>query len=79
MFSSNSASWVSPKSTYIAYASFDDTEVPTIILQSYKDQPYPELSWINYPKAGYSNPVVSLIVYNLKNDVNITVNSSIKE
>lgn len=57
----------------LAYIRFDETKVPTYILQKYKgsfpaytrNEMYPDNYAYKYPKAGESNSVVSVYVYNL--------------
>ncbi|XP_069472426.1 dipeptidyl peptidase 4 isoform X2 [Ambystoma mexicanum] len=64
MFSSNYALWWSPNATYLAYAQFNDTEVPLIEYSWYGDekQQYPKTVVIPYPKAGAKNPTVKLFI-----------------
>ncbi|XP_064419800.1 dipeptidyl peptidase 4 isoform X1 [Latimeria chalumnae] len=62
MFGSNSALWWSPNGRFIAYAEFNDTEVPVIEYSFYGEQQYPKTVVIPYPKAGTKIPTVRLFV-----------------
>ncbi|XP_029790346.1 dipeptidyl peptidase 4 isoform X3 [Suricata suricatta] len=75
IFSAYSALWWSPKGTFLAYAQFNDTEVPLIEYSFYSDESlqYPKTVQIPYPKAGATNPTVKLFV--VKTD-NLTLNTN---
>ncbi|XP_005393375.1 PREDICTED: dipeptidyl peptidase 4 isoform X1 [Chinchilla lanigera] len=66
VFSAYSALWWSPNSTFLAYAQFNDTEVPLIEYSFYSDESlqYPKTVRIPYPKAGAVNPTVKFFVVN---------------
>uniref|UniRef100_A0A8C4N0X3 Dipeptidyl peptidase 4 n=1 Tax=Equus asinus asinus TaxID=83772 RepID=A0A8C4N0X3_EQUAS len=66
VFSSYSALWWSPNGTFLAYAQFNDTEVPLIEYSFYSDESlqYPRTVKIPYPKAGAVNPTVKFFVVN---------------
>nr|AXB27024.1 dipeptidyl peptidase IV [Macronycteris gigas] len=72
IFSSHSALWWSPNGTFLAYAQFNDTEVPPIEFSVYLDESlqYPKTMHIPYPKAGAMNPTVKLFVVNTDNLTN---------
>nr|AXB27022.1 dipeptidyl peptidase IV [Carollia perspicillata] len=72
IFSTHSALWWSPNSTFLAYAQFNDTEVPRIEFSVYLDESlqYPKTMHIPYPKAGAVNPTVKLFVLNTDNLTN---------
>ncbi|CAG5119209.1 unnamed protein product, partial [Candidula unifasciata] len=63
----DNAIWWSPQSTYLLYASFNDTRVPKFHFPRYGDldNPYTEDQEISYPKAGYPNPSFTLYVVKL--------------
>ncbi|KAJ3655173.1 hypothetical protein Zmor_014310 [Zophobas morio] len=72
VFSSNKALWFSPDGTKLAYARFDDTQVPLMVLPIYGEPgsmifQYPKANVIKYPKAGTRNPTVSLHCVDLDN------------
>lgn len=69
IFSAYSALWWSPKGTFLAYAQFNDTEVPLIEYSFYSDESlqYPKTVRIPYPKAGAVNPTVKLFVVKINN------------
>lgn len=66
IFGAYSALWWSPKSTFLAYAQFNDTGVPLIEYSFYSDESlqYPKTVWIPYPKAGAVNPTVKFFIVN---------------
>ncbi|XP_063789705.1 dipeptidyl peptidase 4-like isoform X2 [Pseudophryne corroboree] len=68
MFSSNHALWLSPNEKFLAYAEFNDTDVPVIEYTFYgeESQQYPQTIHIPYPKAGTKNPTVKLFVINIE-------------
>lgn len=72
VFSTHSALWWSPNGTFLAYAQFNDTEVPSIDFSFYFDESvqYPKTVHIPYPKAGAKNPTVKLFVVNTDNLTN---------
>ncbi|ODQ78340.1 hypothetical protein BABINDRAFT_162974 [Babjeviella inositovora NRRL Y-12698] len=70
VFSGASAIWWSPSGDFFTFLRTDDALVPEFpipyFVQHEKDQPeadYPEVRKIKYPKPGYPNPIVSLMVY----------------
>lgn len=70
IFSSNKALWFSEDGTKIAYARFDDTNVEAMVVPVYGHPgnlyfQYPRANLVKYPKAGTTNPTVSLFVYNI--------------
>ncbi|KAF6361377.1 dipeptidyl peptidase 4 [Rhinolophus ferrumequinum] len=69
IFSTHSALWWSPTGTFLAYAQFNDTEVPPIEFSLYFDESlqYPKTIHIPYPKAGAMNPTVKFFVVNTDN------------
>ncbi|VVC29748.1 Hypothetical protein CINCED_3A012805 [Cinara cedri] len=71
IFSSNSAMWFSQKGSWIAYATFNDTLVPTMQLPYYgfpitMKYQYTSIISIHYPKVGVANPAVQLFVQNVE-------------
>ncbi|XP_059059410.1 venom dipeptidyl peptidase 4-like [Achroia grisella] len=74
VFNAAEALWFSPNGTYLAVASFNDTNVESAIYPYYGNESdpnnqYPELVEFKYPKAGRVNPVVGLRVFKL-DDIN---------
>lgn len=74
VFESDTALWWSPDSEYLSMLRSNDTQVPEYpipyFVQDNKlpNDTYPELRMIKYPKAGYPNPVVDFLVYDVKED-----------
>ncbi|XP_049743262.1 dipeptidyl peptidase 4 isoform X2 [Elephas maximus indicus] len=66
IFSAYSALWWSPNGTFLAYAQFNDTEVPLIEYSFYSDESlqYPKTVQVPYPKAGAANPTVKFFIVN---------------
>ncbi|XP_054979271.1 dipeptidyl peptidase 4 isoform X1 [Sorex araneus] len=79
VFSAYSALWWSPNGTFLAYAQFNDTEVPLIEYSFYSDESlqYPKTVRVPYPKAGAENPTVKFFVVNT-NTLNPSSNSSVQ-
>ena len=55
----------SPDSKSIAYYHFDDSKVTTFSMNEYHDSLYPTEYSFKYPKAGTTNPTVSVHIYNI--------------
>lgn len=72
MFSSTQALWWSPAGKRVAYAQFNDTEVPHIEYTWFGDNQYPVTVSVPYPKAGAPNPTVKLFVVDADNMTEIT-------
>uniref|UniRef100_A0A8C3CYS8 Dipeptidyl peptidase 4 n=1 Tax=Cairina moschata TaxID=8855 RepID=A0A8C3CYS8_CAIMO len=66
MFGTHSALWWSPNGNFVAYARFNDTEVPVIEYSFYSEDTlqYPKTIRIPYPKAGAKNPTVQFFIVN---------------
>ncbi|GJE93852.1 dipeptidyl aminopeptidase [Phanerochaete sordida] len=72
VFSADYALWWSPDSAKLAYLRFDETAVDEFTFpvynpteNSYEVVPYPGHVTMKYPKPGYSNPLVSIHVFEL--------------
>ncbi len=55
----------SPDSKSIAYYRFDDSKVTTFSMNEYHDSLYPSVYSFKYPKAGTTNPTISVHVYSV--------------
>ncbi|NWR72457.1 DPP4 peptidase, partial [Centropus unirufus] len=64
MFGTHSALWWSPNGDFVAYAAFNDSEVPVIEYSFYSEDTlqYPKTIRIPYPKAGATNPTVKFFI-----------------
>ncbi|NWW97042.1 DPP4 peptidase, partial [Rhynochetos jubatus] len=64
MFGTHFALWWSPNGRFVAYAVFNDTEVPVIEYSFYSEDTlqYPKTIRIPYPKAGATNPTVQFFI-----------------
>jgi len=60
------AMWWSPDSQKLAFYRFDEKNVPDYFLQLDQTKLYSRMDVEPYPKAGEPNPVVDLLVYDLK-------------
>ena len=60
------AMWWSPDSQQIAFYRFDEKEVPDYYLQLDQTKLYSKMDIEPYPKSGQPNPVVDLMVYDLR-------------
>lgn len=71
-------SW-SSDSRYLAYVRFDESRVKEYTLDLYKNELYPVKYTYKYPKAGEANSIVSVQVYDLKNQNTVTVDIGTEE
>lgn len=69
---SQAFSW-SPDGMYLAYQKFDESEVPEFTMTNYRNELYPEYVTFKYPKVGEKNAIVSVHIYQLKNDKTLDV------
>lgn len=74
VFSSDYALWWSPNSKWIAFLRSDETEVNDFTFPIYNPSgdasavyPYTDFVTMKYPKPGYSNPIVTVHVFDLGN------------
>jgi len=58
----------------IAFIRFDEKEVPQFSMDVYNEGLYPTQQVFKYPKAGEKNALVSLHIYDLKNNKKSTIN-----
>lgn len=68
VFGGDLALWWSPDGNKITFLKTNDTLVPEFSIPYYvqeNNQDYPLFTNIKYPKAGYSNPIVDLIIFDL--------------
>uniref|UniRef100_A0A8C6TZI2 Dipeptidyl-peptidase 4 n=1 Tax=Neogobius melanostomus TaxID=47308 RepID=A0A8C6TZI2_9GOBI len=72
MFSSARGLWWSPGGKFVAYAHFNDSQVPHIEYTWFGNGQYPSTVSIPYPKAGATNPTVKLFVAEVDNVTNIS-------
>jgi dipeptidyl-peptidase-4 len=77
-FSYSKAYEWNPDGSMIAYAKFDETEVPEYSMIKYDEQLYPEVVTFKYPKAGEKNSKVTLHLYKLNTGKNIKINIDTK-
>uniref|UniRef100_A0A8D0L245 A-type potassium channel modulatory protein DPP6 n=1 Tax=Sphenodon punctatus TaxID=8508 RepID=A0A8D0L245_SPHPU len=59
------AHWWSPDGTRLAYATINDSRVPTMEIPVYTGSLYPTVKTYHYPKVGMENPSISLHVIGL--------------
>jgi dipeptidyl-peptidase-4 len=69
----NLMAW-SPDNEYLAYARFDETEVPEYVMAMYGDDFYPNEFRFKYPKAGEPNSKVTLHSYCIETKDTKTLN-----
>ena len=68
VYGSDHVFWWSPESDKVAFLRSNNTQVPEFIIPFYAQsdhQDYPEIVKIKYPKAGYPNPIVDVLTYDL--------------
>jgi hypothetical protein len=61
-----SAMFWSPKSRFLAYIKFNDSNVDYYTFPLYDGSKYNTLSQIRYPKTGGQNPIVKMFVHDTK-------------
>jgi len=69
----------SPDSRSIAYYIFNESKVPEFSMDVFKNGLYPKQERLKYPKAGERNSTVTLNIFNLENNENITAKVTKKE
>lgn len=68
VFSGDSVLWWSPRGDKLSFLKTNDSLVPTFSIPYYVQdtyEDYPEYRQIKYPKAGYPNPIVDVVIYDL--------------
>jgi dipeptidyl-peptidase-4 len=60
--------------TKLAYIRFDESQVPEFSMNIYGKDLYPVTDFFKYPKAGEKNAVVSLHIFDVKNNETKTIN-----
>lgn len=65
--------WWSPDSQKLAFYRFDEKDVPDFFLQMDQTKLYSRMDIEPYPKAGQPNPVVDVLIYDLKSKKITTV------
>ncbi len=58
----------SPDGSYLAYYRFDESKVREYTIPFYESDNYPRLYTYKYPKAGEANSVVTIHIYDVKNE-----------
>ncbi len=66
----------SDSENYLSYIKFDETNVKEFSMDMYNGKVYPDQYKFKYPKAGEENSIVSLHIYDLKNNKDIAVSIS---
>lgn len=75
VFESDTALWWSPDSSHLAFLHSNDTEVPEYPITYFaRENPgdtasYPSVEKIKYPKAGFPNPIVDILIYDCNHEV----------
>lgn len=68
VFASESVLWWSPQGDKLTFLKFNDASVPEFPIPYYAQdgfEDYPKVVTLKYPKPGYSNPIVDLVVVHL--------------
>lgn len=76
VFASDLVLWWSPQGDKLTFLRFNDTLVPEFTIPYYVQdghEDYPETVSIKYPKAGYANPTVELVVAHLESPTNVAL------
>ncbi|RLV91636.1 Dipeptidyl aminopeptidase B [Spathaspora sp. JA1] len=71
VFGSDIVLWWSPNGNKFTFLRSNNTQVPEFTIPYYThegNQDYPEISKVKYPKAGYPNPIVDVLTYDLTSE-----------
>jgi dipeptidyl-peptidase 4 len=63
----------SPDSKRLAYLRFDESQVPEMTMEMYRDSAYPELVTFKYPKVGEKNADVTAHIFDLESQKTLRV------
>ena len=63
----------SPEGNYLAYIRFDEKQVPEFTMTHFRDKTYPDYETFKYPKVGEKNAIVSVHIYDVKNEKTVQV------
>ncbi|AET41601.1 Ste13p Ecym_8323 [Eremothecium cymbalariae DBVPG len=75
VLASHKAVWWSPSESVLVFAKFNDSTVANYtMLKFISDEHYPNIEQIHYPNPGQSNPLVSMILYNLADNSSFEIN-----
>jgi len=74
IYAGYNAMWWSPDGSKLAYLRFNDTQVHKFSFPIYTGDSYPNEETIRYPKAGFTNPTVSLAVFHLATNQTVFMN-----
>lgn len=80
IFSDYNGIWWSPDGTKIAYLKSNESNVPTYNYPYYVDittSSYTDLIPLKYPKAGYPNPLVDVVEYNIATNTSTVIDVKI--
>nr|XP_054753411.1 inactive dipeptidyl peptidase 10-like isoform X2 [Lytechinus pictus] len=55
----------------LVFAQFNDTQVPKAWYPCYENKVYSEIKYVNYPKPGYPNPTIKLLVMPVEDATNL--------
>lgn len=64
---------ISVDGRYVAYVSFEQFDVPPVVLSYYQNEVYPEYEQLKYPKVGEKNSVVKLHFIDLTKNTQKTI------
>ena len=64
---------ISHDGRYVAYVSFEQFDVPPVVLSHYSNATYPEYEVLKYPKVGEKNSVVKLHIIDIRKGKETTI------
>ncbi|ODV60755.1 uncharacterized protein ASCRUDRAFT_21804, partial [Ascoidea rubescens DSM 1968] len=79
VLATDNAIYWSPNDENFIFLKTDETDVPVFQLEYYvqdNQDVYPKIVDLKYPKPGFSNPIVSLINYNIKSNKAVEIDHS---
>ncbi|OAV94041.1 hypothetical protein PTTG_06742 [Puccinia triticina 1-1 BBBD Race 1] len=86
VFEASEALWWSPDSNKLVWLSLDESDVPIYELRTYnpteqvgQTMPYPDKTKMKYPKPGFSNPIVSVHLFDIEAHQRADGNNPVKD
>jgi len=78
VFGTNFVLWWSPDATKVAFMRSDETAVDIFYLTKFGTAAYPTQIPVKYPKPGYTNPTVELLIFDIASGVTGPVNFAVE-
>lgn len=73
IFEASEAIWWSSNSSFLAYASFNISNIPNVSIPFYVDSPYTSILNLPYPCPSYPNALLSMFVFHVPTEATIAL------